>query len=244
MNDLQLDAAIRAVTEEQEEARDRHPTPDDLLGYHLGVLESTERDGVEEHLALCPVCAQVILDFAAFPELGEVDVPPLLAEPRSGRSAPDLSRPGRPAGRARRLPLWSYPLAASLLLGTFSLGRWSQTHLPSAARPRAGGYFADLAPTENGKRGEPVTVTIPSWADRLWLLLELGTADQHPRYEALLEREGRRLWQDTVERNANGIFAVEVPREFLSDGRYRIRLSGKTEGGMESLATYDFRIAH
>ncbi|HXU33943.1 MAG TPA: hypothetical protein VN851_25505, partial [Thermoanaerobaculia bacterium] len=153
------------------------------------------------------------------------------------------SRPGQAKWGARRLPAWSYPLAASLLFGMFLLGRWSQSHLPLDAGPRAGGYFADLAPTENGKRGEPESLTIPAWADRLWLLLELGTADQHPRYEAALERDGRLLWQSAVQRNTNGAFSVEVPRGFLSDGRYQIRLSGKSAGGTESLATYDFVVA-
>ncbi len=244
MTDLELDSAIRAVASEEYAAPARHPAPDDLLEYHLDNLEAAHRDRVQEHLSLCSECAQVILDYAAFPEFGEVAMSEADDPQESERTDRVLPRADMPPPVARRLPVWSYPLAASLLLGMFALGRWSPSPSPPDAVPRAGGYFADLAPTENGQRGEPQTLTIPTWADRLWLLLELGTPDQHPRYEAVLERDGRPLWRSTVQRNANGVFSVEVPRGFLPVGRYRIRIAGESRGAMEPLATYEFQIAH
>ena len=109
--------------------------------------------------------------------------------------------------------------------------------------PRAGGYFADLAPSETGKRGAATVLQLPEWADRLWVLLELGTSDRYARYEATLERAGRAIWKGSMQRNSDGVFALEIPRNVLPSGAYRIRLSGASDSGTAPLATYDFAIA-
>ena len=58
--DARLDALLQAAEAERPES---HPAPEELLAFHLGSLASEEREPLEEHLAGCPECAQVVLDF-------------------------------------------------------------------------------------------------------------------------------------------------------------------------------------
>jgi hypothetical protein len=73
-----LHPALRELTDDslRRQGPDSHPSPETLTAYHAGELSAAAADAVQEHLATCRHCADLLLDLPAF-----LDPP---ADPASG----------------------------------------------------------------------------------------------------------------------------------------------------------------
>lgn len=107
-----------------------HPSPRQLGLYHRGELPATETEPLQDHLALCPECAELLLDLADFGSLAtESDSQEWSARANDVWQAIETSIgddrdrgafPGPPAQAWRRAPL----AAAALLTLAAGLGSW------------------------------------------------------------------------------------------------------------------------
>lgn len=61
-----FEPALRALAARERRALDDHPTPETLGAYRAGELPPEEQEALRDHLALCPDCAEMLLDFATF----------------------------------------------------------------------------------------------------------------------------------------------------------------------------------
>jgi anti-sigma factor ChrR (cupin superfamily) len=61
-----LEPALRALAARERRALDDHPTPETLVAYRAGELPSEAAEALRDHLALCPDCAEMLLDLATF----------------------------------------------------------------------------------------------------------------------------------------------------------------------------------
>jgi len=64
-----LEPALQALAGESRRDLGDHPSPEKLAAYHEGALPLGEEERLRDHLALCPDCAQLLLDLAGFPGL-------------------------------------------------------------------------------------------------------------------------------------------------------------------------------
>jgi hypothetical protein len=251
--DRRLERELRAVAAERSRSLVGHPSPDELVDYHLGVLSAEEVERVQDHLTLCRECSQVVLDLAAFSRpLAEGPKPPVADLEREWeRLEARLERePGGAGGwqAAGRGLTWA--LAASVLAALGLLG-WNlvlKKDLTEARRPRADIVLADLAPEGQGaaRTAEaPTRVRVRPEQERVLLLLNLGDLRNFPDYRMeLLDPEGGVVWaQARVPRGEDGIFLLEIPARMLQRTKpYRVRLFGERDGQRIALAGYSFEV--
>lgn len=69
-----------------------HPTPEKLAEYHARELPAEEIEGLQDHLAECPECSQMVLDLESFEKL----------EPPAGQRPVSEAQVGRDWKRLRR----------------------------------------------------------------------------------------------------------------------------------------------
>jgi hypothetical protein len=245
-DDAELDELLAAVAADAPTTP--HPDPEELLDYHLAALPPAAAETVRDHLAECADCAQAVLDFEAFPDLGAPD------EESAGSLHPAAERfaghAAQSAGPPRdRRPLgWMSALAAALFLAVVGLGLRVAELERSASAPRSDLVFQALAPAGLGGvvRGAPQEVTIPSWAERVVLLLSYGGLEERERFRVeLVDDAGRVLWRhENVLRRDDGTFAIEIGRRALPPGRSTLRLEGNGEAGADLLAEYPLAVLH
>lgn len=248
-----LDAALRDLARARSRELTDGPSADELVDYLLGALPPEDEERVQEHLALCPECARLVLDLAALlasspaaTSLSERD----RARERDrfvGRVAPGR---GSPAARSRLPRRYTLALAASVVLA-LGLGLWCAELLrerASADRPRADVALVDLAPVGAGSErsgAAPVQVRPPRRAARLALLLNLADFRRFPRYGVELVAPGGGIeWRDDdALRGEDGTFLLEVPTaDLAAPGLYRVRLRGRGAGADVPLAEYAFEV--
>jgi hypothetical protein len=196
--------------------RDDHPTPEELLAFHFGALETVDRDRVEDHLSRCPECAQLVLDFAAFPELEPVEETTLELERRleeqrrglirqlreggaePGRGSEERPPPGRqpsegasgrvvPGPWKRRLRI-AWGVAAVFFVATVGLALWM-----AAQGGFEGGRADEPSPVRyetlntSIRRSETAPVEISATKERTFLHLTVNPARRDfPEYRLVL----------------------------------------------------------
>lgn len=251
-----LDAALRSLFAERPAPEGEHPTPDELLDYHLRALPPEDEDRVEEHLAGCAECARLVLDFAVFSDPGTPPAPhPALRREATWKklqerlaASPLPASPGPAHWWRTPAPAWGLA-AASLLLavGLLVWGLSLRLRLQQVEEPRTDVAFAALAPREQvtERAGERVRqVFLPRGTGRLALTLTLGEVRSFPSYRMeLLAANGITIWRASgVTRGADGTFALELPARRLPSNTYRVRLYGRSADrtGEELLAEYAF----
>jgi Putative zinc-finger len=248
-----LTAAIRELAAAAEHGLRDHPAPGELLDFVAGDLSAAERERIEEHLALCRDCARTALDLAAdaesqpAPRGDLVTEKELAAEWERFRAAVS---PALPVRRAVAMSRIAWVLAASLLLAVIGVS-WRLGELAREVRrlsaPRSDVYVAELAPTGSGRpreRGEGDVVRPPAWVSRVVLILDFAGPASSPEYAVeLATADGRPIWRrQGLRPGPDGTFTLEVPRDWLPPGTYRIRLLGLRGAEAREAARYELRV--
>ncbi len=229
---------LRAYAAERRRTLTEHPTPDELLDYHLGDGAPEQRELIQDHLALCPDCARALLDFAAFPDLVPAaggDPPPAAAaawtrlRERTFAAAPAVAvrQPRAPRRRVKALSL----IAASLLMA--SLAGLGGYHMGNLGSTPEGQVFAPVLKVEEVERsvGAPEEILVPDWAaDGFVLSLQPEDPEEFSRFEvAILPFRGKGWRQTDLRKDPSGQVSFYVPRDILS-GPSVVELYGVGEG--------------
>jgi hypothetical protein len=238
------------VPEQADTNPDRHPTPDELLDYHVGETSLEQRESIQEHLARCPMCVRTVLDLAAFPNL---PVPGSEERLSSDEISAEWERFRERVGHFRPPGVWRtlgsiplpWKLAAALFITCLGLSLQTvrlQRKMGDLSRPRGGVELVDLSPVdgkvERAEGGTEGFRPLP-WADRLVLLLNLADVRSFPEYEAeITAADGHEVWRGGIRQTPDGTFALEVPRRFLPSSSYHIRLFGFGPQGRIPVAEY------
>jgi hypothetical protein len=248
-----LTAAIRELAAAAERGLGDHPTPWELLDFVAGDLSVAERERIEDHLSLCRVCARTALDLASdadsqpAPRAELMTKQELAAEWEHFRAAASAAPPVR---RAVAMSPFAWALAASLLLAVIGLS-WRMGELAREVRrlsaPRSDVYVAELAPAGSGRpreRGEGDVVRPPAWVSRVVLILDFGAPASNLEYAIeLATADGRPIWRrQGLRPGPDGTFTLEVPRDWLPPGTYRIRLLALRSAEARELEHYELRV--
>lgn len=223
---------------------DDHPSPEDLVAYRQGRLEPAEAENLQDHLVLCPECADHLAELESFVEAGSQGPPQARSLPETSAWRALQSRlraPGRPALQA---------LAASLLVAALGLGFWAfhqhgaavelREQLARLSQPQPAATLVDLYPASGvrGVDGGPSPVDLGA-ADHLTVILHVPESPDAPAYEVdIVGSRGRTLWSGRVSMDAHGTLTLGIPRSFLDAGEYRIVLYGVTGDAREPLETF------
>ena len=234
MNKPELADAVKQLALAGEEHLKAHPSAATLAAYHRRELSAEEADRVQGHLGLCRDCAALVIDLASWgtsPE-GDSEVElswhELAQRPRK-EGGEVLQMPTRILA-APPLPRWAYATAAVFFVCTCLLALWViqlQRSLRHQVQPQANIAMADLEATTSLRSDEAThRLEVPAGTARFVLIL-------HPRSPAasgiggvrILDQEAREVWQThRLVATEYGNFTLDLSRDFLPAGRYRIEL--------------------
>lgn len=257
--DARLDALVQAAEAERPAS---HPEPEELLAFHLGSLAPEERERVEEHLAGCPGCVQVVLDFEAFPDLEpeaalsaeqrqalETQRRQLGELPRKETKAAGTEVPGEageaPGGeviagpwRARLRTAWA--VAAVFFVATVGLSFWTTGLVAPSEEPRILPYAEGVATVprggEPGQEEERRRISLSGGPGFVFLGIKADPLGFSGFRIELLEAGpgGRRLWaKSDLHPNEDRVFALLLPERWQPPGRYRFDIYGLRVGEEE-----------
>ncbi len=238
--------ALRRLAAKMRQGQDAasHPSVEDLVAYHAGELpEAADRD-LRQHLLLCRDCPDLILALDGFSKLPNSEGEPVPAGMDSAWEAVrrQLAREGWFTGgrgkAARPRPFFLLPrnlLAAAALvlvagLGLLLLGLPNGSRPRIVAQPESGAVFEDLGPAVRG----PVPTLRISGSAKHFILVATPEGPPYPEYRVELrtvQAPGRLLWSGPWHPPAGApdLF-LEIPRDFLSPGEYRLELRGFSGG--------------
>ena len=249
------------------EARARpseHPTGAAIHCYLAGNLDTDSQAELQEHLSGCARCTQEFLDLQELlvtpvtdDDLREaVEVWPrlrsrLVDEGVLPSSAADRRAEARVTGRGARWRLsWALAASSALLLGTTA---YFALQVQLARRPQANVLVIDLVPTTEAPIVRGVDgieeIVVPDAADRVLLVLN-APADEPSAGYRLEIRDGATdggalRWASELEgRTRTGNFNLDLPRDFLPDGTYSLRIIDVGGRRQVIVANYHLRIRH
>lgn len=247
--DDHLNTDIRQAAEAISRGLTDHPSPDELVEYHLRTLPIEEEDRIQEHLSFCRECSQVVLDFAAFsePVVASQEISPSLHQAWTLLQATRQLERRSPGGRFDLRLSWA--LAASILIA-LGLSAWNlklRRDLGEERNPRTDIVMADLAPESSGERAMEIPSRLQLYPEQgqILLVLNLGDLRDFSTYRLeLVEPGGGVVWaQAPVRRNNDGTFLLEIPSRMLETKLYKVRLFGLDDGRSIPLAEYAFEVA-
>lgn len=235
--------ALRLALAERPARGGEHPLPETLVAYHHDRLPPAEADALQEHLAACRSCADLVLELAQFTaaEPTETSAGPehaddwhLLAERLRRESADSSPFPADapPAvaaiERRRRRPVrFAYALAAALAFATIGLALWVAAlrgELATLREPVLNVSIVNLEPAGFTRGGEAAATAAAG--ERFVAILNPPSFPRDVAHRVeVLDAGGRRLWSaDGLSPTEAGNFHLELTRRLLPPGEYRLRL--------------------
>jgi hypothetical protein len=264
MND-ESDGLAGALQELAREARRRqgpggHPSPETLTAYHAGELTLAAEEEIQEHLAVCRHCTQLLLDLPAFleppvPHVESLDAAAdaswqelrkrLPGPPEKAGSRPDAVTAWK-AGPRRGLQL----MAAAALIGLIAAPLWIIGRRLSSPPPPP--EMAELFPSE-GKRGmpEPSLPPFTVHADAASTALLVHLANEQPGLRFRVELRaisapGAPAERPTVLPVAKALdsrtLLLLLARRQLPPGTYQLRVLDPEHPSAEALGDYTLRV--
>lgn len=250
-----LTAALRHLAEQERRTPSEHATPGELTAYHEGTLPPAIEARVQEHLAHCKLCSDLLLDLAGFadlapppgvPELTDAQVAEdwqalrarMEAEKKEPEPAPVVHFPTpapTPAPPLRRRRPWRYAaaVAAALVAVAVGLSLWTG---PSKQLPVKD---FEEGTTSRGEQEPQVEVNSGLSGQAMRFIFY---PERYPRYEGRILRGGDVVWNtsDVVSEGEKVWF--KVPENSLNPGKYQAVLYRLDQGQAESIGIIDFEV--
>lgn len=247
-------AAVRALAAEERALAGGHPDTEEVAAYAAGSLPAAQAEELRAHLAVCPECSDLVLEYAEFqpqPASSAASKAEVAAAYRDlrrdlGFPAEVPADPSYQAAAARPVAPWLLA-AAALVVCVLGLWVWRQHLALETARtaPRINVAAVDLVPEGSDRvRGtEPSDGSLDLAAGAtLFLALPGMSADAELRV-SIVDAAGRELWAlpgarlDPVLSNVS----LHLQPGSLPPGPYEIRVS-PPGGGEPVLASYRIRV--
>lgn len=241
-----LDEMLGFLGEDGRQRRDpeEHPSPEELSAYQANELTPEEDERIQDHLAVCRHCTELLLDLEEF-----LQPPAVAAGPAADfEAAADWKRLRdhlpQPA-KARSQKRFAQPLAASLVGALILLGLSSWRVITSQREViELRSQVAELRqPIVNLQtislrsiRGEAFELP----ADRpVRLTLETSAPKEYGEYTVqIMDSEDKPISVSTLRKDEHGKLTMTLPKNFLKPGSYTIRLGVVHGGSLDVLEEY------
>jgi hypothetical protein len=221
-----------------------HPPPETLSAYLANELPPEEDDRIQEHLANCRLCAEMLLDLQRF-------LDPAPAEP-SRQGVADFAAaaewrelrrkiaPPKGGLLARLLRSPGLPIAAMLALALI----WTSYRMVSLKRELAK-PITDLRPTTFEASGSRKGGPAEPKSLKLGHVAAFETLSTYPQYRLLFrDQQGRiqRSVEDT--QDDNGMITLFLPESSLPPGLYDIEVVGLAGSTTHPVRRFSVLITH
>jgi Putative zinc-finger len=222
-----------------------HLPLDTLIDYYHGRLDPAAAETVQEHLALCPECAALVLDLESFAQAETA--------PPEDRTAARLLAQG--ITQQLRADRWrrTAAVAASLLLATvlplglYSLraGRGAAVPATRGPTPEANLPIVSLYPRSSRRGAEVNRLDLPAGHRLVAVVLPTEEPPQAPDFALrVIGPSGREiLLLRGLEPTSTGTFSVGLPASLLRPGRYQLWLTSVQRGRPITVEEYDLVVA-
>ena len=253
IDDLAREARLR-------EGEDSHPSPAVLTAYFAGELAPAAEDDLQEHLAICIPCSQLLLDLPGFLEPPTADSGSTVAETEASwqelrRKLPAPARAGGLASSSRPFgPAWrrAYPLlAAAVLLALVAAPLWRAARESLSPEPPADVLRLHATEGRRGGTGEASPAPGVVHADAASTILILDLAKEQPdlrfRLDVYAVGPAAAAKQPIMpvpraEAINRGTVLVVLARRQLAPGRYLIRVADVEKQPAASLGDFPIRV--
>lgn len=248
--------ALRVLAERERQDLG-HPSPDELLAYHLRQAASADKERIQDHLSVCSDCASFVLGLgpAAESESGgealaiqqsQVEAEWRRLQGRLGAEESDRAIEPVPVPFYARLR-FAYSLAAALLTALVGLTIWfPRDEAGVKAEAEANARYIELAGLELSTRGGPENAALRASAqfqEAFFILVLPRSAEEYPNYRVEIHHpdEPTRTLDGLVE-NVDGELTFRL-KQIFRPGLYRVRLFGSAAKGEQGtfLNEYTFR---
>ena len=232
-----LDEMLGFLGEDGRQRRDpeEHPSPEELSAYQANELTPEEDERIQDHLALCQHCTELLLDLEEF-----LTPPAVAAEPAADfEAAADWKRlregmgpvAGKPEPLRVNVPTGDYRMVRSLrtykalaaVLAAMVIGlswhAWRDQGQLEILPPQRTIHFATTR--ASGQAEKPLEIRLPFG-------LGFSTSAEYPEYRVQIFTSDGRLRYSADTALSKGIIPLETG--VLSPGTYTIKLSGLKDG--------------
>lgn len=247
-----LDRSLAATFASDHVAAGGHWEPDEIFAYLAGELTEEDQERLQAHLEGCRECTGLLLDLE--PLAAPEEPPPSGVADLETAAAWRALRPRLAPEKTRAFPpsRLIQVAAAVLFVSTLALSGWVirlersaarlRDNVAAAAAPRLNVpvVYVDAIRSEEPEAG----IVMPPGQDFLLLMITPADPRELAAYEAeILDSEQRPVWHGTgLEMSDYGSLRLGLSRQFLSPGRYRLRLYGLVDGESELLEEHPLEI--
>lgn len=237
---------------------DDHPAPEKLSAYQANELSPEEDSEIQEHLAQCTLCTELLLDLQRFldppsedlPREGVADFETAAGwrelRGRMGTEAKAVSEFPRPR-RAASLKI-AYSLVAALALTVVGLGLYAVKLHGDLKAPRAGNHIL-LASAQTRGTAEPSdSISLHETPNGFSVTLVKPPEIDFPEYVAEISREkapetgAKVLLAKSLHYQEGEGVTILLSKDDFKPGIYKIELSGLRGRQSSSVATYRLSI--
>jgi hypothetical protein len=233
-----------------------HPAPEELFAYHLGQLSPAVEEALREHLVGCRDCAAIVLELATFLEgeeapgsdLPAIDLKAAWRRNRAASSSGDSGPVRAPDRRAAR-PRLAWAVAAGLALVSTLLGfevvDQGRT-LARLRRPQANPPLVNLVPVGSlrSTTDRPAELRFAPQVERAWIILNAEAELDSPPYRVeVIAATGLAVLRiDDLEGSEAGNLRIELPRDLIPPGSYRLLLTRAGEATRQVVAEFEIAV--
>lgn len=265
-----LEPTLRALVTRDRRGLSQHPTPETLVAYHAGELPNVEEEQLRDHLALCPECAELLLDLVSFADFNppeetapladsEVEAAWQKVQPQivdSGipvvRSIREIQRAAAAGLVPRQRLMQAYALAATLFLGVVGLSVWGvslKRQIVDRSKPQSDVEIAYAVSIHDSTRGSDAKEEIKApgrgrFVVRLQPAVSPEEFSQYPDFAAEIQKAGSGGIITSLAglRLRDEMFSIELPGQFFPPGVYLVNLYGVDKNRRDKLDTFSFQI--